>query len=81
MAFIDADKENYSNYYNLVFDKVRSGGLIIADNVLWGGKVLDADQDVDTKAIVAFNELVQKDDRVDNALITIRDGLMIIRKK
>lgn len=81
MVFIDADKENYSNYYDLCFDKVRSGGYIIADNVLWSGKVLESASDSETKAIKAYNKKVQEDDRVENVLFPIRDGLMICRKK
>ena len=81
LVFIDADKPNYSNYYNLVFDRVRSGGFIIADNVLWSGKVLDDAKDEDTRALSDFNEMVLADERVENVLLPIRDGLMIIRKK
>lgn len=83
LVFIDADKENYSRYYELVFPKIRTGGFIIADNVLWSGKVLDEaeNQDNDTKALVAFSKKVQEDVRVTNLLLPIRDGLMIIRKK
>lgn len=82
LVFIDADKENYLNYYNLVFEKVRSGGLIIADNVLWSGKVLDENEnDSETAAIRAFNQHVHKDDRVEHMLLPLRDGLMMTRKK
>jgi len=83
LVFIDADKVNYSNYYDLVFDKVRSGGFIIADNVLWSGKILDepSKMDVDTKAIVAYSKKIHQDDRVEHVLFPIRDGLMIARKK
>jgi len=80
LVFIDADKPNYSNYYNLVFDKVRPGGFIIADNVLWSGRVLDADQDGNTKALHEFNRMVLTDDRVSNVLLPIRDGLMVVCK-
>ena len=82
MVFIDADKSNYSNYYDLIFDRVNSGGLIIADNVLWSGKILDAvdKMDNDTKAIDDFNKKIHKDTRVEHMLLNIRDGLMIIRK-
>lgn len=82
LVFIDADKENYSNYYDLVFDKVRVGGYIIADNVLWSGKVLDAPEkmDTDTKAICAYNDKIHNDKRVEHVLFPIRDGLMIARK-
>lgn len=80
LVFIDADKANYSNYYDLVFDKVRPSGFIIADNVLWSGKVLNADKDEDTKALHEFNQKVRADDRVSNVLLPIRDGLMVITK-
>lgn len=80
LVFIDADKPNYCNYYDLVFDKVRPGGFIIADNVLWSGKVLEADQDENTKALHEFNRKVLADDRVSNVLLPIRDGLMIVYK-
>lgn len=82
LVFIDADKRNYSNYYDLVFDKVNKGGFIIADNVLWSGKVTEdpSIQDKDTAALVAFSKKVHNDPRVQNYLLPIRDGLMIIRK-
>jgi predicted O-methyltransferase YrrM len=83
IVFIDADKRNYLNYYHLVFDKVRSGGYIIADNVLWSGKVTgDYDQqDLDTRIIMDYNRMVHEDTRVQEVLFPIRDGLMIARKK
>lgn len=83
IVFIDADKKNYANYYDLVFDKVRSGGYIIADNVLWSGKVLDLqkNKDSDTLLIDAFNKKVHGDERVEHMLLPLRDGLMIVRKK
>ena len=80
LVFIDADKPNYSNYYNLVFDRVRSGGFIVADNVLWSGKVLDVEKDETTQALHDFNKMVLADDRVANVLLPIRDGLMVVRK-
>lgn len=81
IVFIDADKINYLKYYDLIFDKVRKGGIIIADNVLWSGKVLNQDKiDKDTKAIMQFNDFVHKDVRVENLLLPVRDGLMILRK-
>lgn len=80
LVFIDADKPNYSNYYDLVFDKVRPGGFIIADNVLWSGRVLDDEKDENTKALHAFNQKVQGDDRVSNVLLPVRDGLMVVCK-
>lgn len=84
IVFIDADKENYIRYYDAVFEKVRPGGYIIADNVLWSGKVIDEkeiEKDLDTKTLVEYNEKLQKDPRVENVLFPIRDGLMIARKK
>lgn len=83
LVFIDADKENYINYYDLVIDKVRPGGFILADNVLWYGRVFDesAYTDKETKGIIAFNNYVRQDNRVENLLLPIRDGLMFLRKK
>lgn len=83
IVFIDADKTNYSNYYDLVFDKVKSGGYIIADNVLWSGKVIEDKSvlDSDTIALIEYSEKIQNDDRVQNVLFPVRDGLMIARKK
>jgi caffeoyl-CoA O-methyltransferase len=80
LVFIDADKTNYSNYYKLVFDKVRTGGFIIADNVLWSGKVLADEKDEDTQALHDFNLMVHADTRVSNVLLPIRDGLMVVCK-
>lgn len=80
LVFIDADKENYSRYFDLVIDRVNLNGLILADNVLWSGKVLDAKPDKDTRAIVDFNRKVQADVRVENVLLPIRDGMMLMRK-
>jgi len=84
LVFIDADKGNYAAYYDLLIDRLPSGAVLIADNVLWSGKVLDADQattDQDTKALDSFNKKIQADTRVENVLMPIRDGLMVIRKK
>lgn len=80
LVFIDADKPNYSNYYNLVFDRVRPGGFIIADNVLWSGKVLDPGDDENAAALAEFNKVVLADERVSNVLLPIRDGLMVVCK-
>jgi caffeoyl-CoA O-methyltransferase len=80
LVFIDADKENYVNYYEACLPLVRPGGLIVADNVLWSGKVLKA-EDEPTRAIVAFNERVQQDPRVENVCLTVRDGIMLAWKK
>ena len=83
LVFIDADKEEYSRYYDLIIDKVRLGGIIIADNVLWSGHVLKPaeKQDLETRAIAAFNSKVRSDDRVSLTMLPIRDGLSLIRKK
>ncbi len=83
LVFIDADKKNYASYYDLVFEKVRRGGYIIADNVLWSGKVLDAAEkmNADTKAIDDFNKKIHTDIRVEHMLLPVRDGLMLVRKK
>ncbi|MBK9401014.1 MAG: O-methyltransferase [Bacteroidetes bacterium] len=83
LVFIDADKEEYSRYYDLIIDKVRLGGIIIADNVLWSGHVLKPaeKQDLETRSIAAFNSKVRSDDRVSLTMLPIRDGLSLIRKK
>jgi caffeoyl-CoA O-methyltransferase len=82
LVFIDADKYNYSNYYDLVIDKVNQGGFIIADNVLWSGKVLtdEVNTDTDTKALDEYNKKINSDPRVENMLMPVRDGLMVARK-
>jgi caffeoyl-CoA O-methyltransferase len=80
LVFIDADKVNYSNYYEACFPLVRPGGLIIGDNVLWSGKVIHP-KDEDTQAIVAFNQLVHADTRVENVCLTLRDGMMLAWKR
>lgn len=80
IVFIDADKENYNRYFDLVIDSVNLGGIILADNVLWSGKVLDAKPDKDTRAILDFNDKVSKDSRVESVLLPVRDGIMMLRK-
>jgi caffeoyl-CoA O-methyltransferase len=82
LVFIDADKINYSSYFELCLEKVRSGGFIIADNVLWSGKVVQPGIkiDKDTQALLDFNKMVHEDSRVSNILLPIRDGLMILQK-
>ncbi len=80
LVFIDADKENYARYFDLVIDRVNLNGVILADNVLWSGKVLREKPDKDTRAIIAFNEKIQADERVENVLLPIRDGVMMMRK-
>ena len=83
LVFIDGDKREYREYYDIVFDRVRKGGFIIADNVLWGGKIEgeEALKDPQTKGVVLFNEKVRNDHRVEKIVLPLRDGLMIIRKK
>jgi caffeoyl-CoA O-methyltransferase len=81
LVFIDADKPNYSNYFDLVIEKVCPGGFIIADNVLWSGKVLDAEKDENTQALHEYNQKILADERVENILLPIRDGLMVARKR
>ena len=81
LVFIDADKPNYSNYFDLVIDRLSEGGFIIADNVLWSGKVLSDVKDEDTRALYEFSQKVMADERVENVLLPIRDGLMVIRKR
>lgn len=83
LVFIDGNKRYYVEHYHLVFDKVRSGGYIIADNILWDGKVVEEVQakDKQTQGILAFNKMVQDDDRVENVIFPIRDGMMVVRKK
>jgi len=86
IAFIDADKKNNLLYFDLLFDKVRSGGLIIIDNVLWKGKVYDADPDsyrgdADTASFRKLNDQIAADTRVEKLILPVRDGLLIIRKR
>jgi predicted O-methyltransferase YrrM len=83
LVFIDADKKNYLAYYHLIFEKLNVGGLIIADNVLWSGKITMPvnDMDKETLALHEFNQFIQNDARVENMLLPIRDGLMVVRKK
>ena len=82
LVFIDADKTNYINYYEAIFHKLATDGLVVADNVLWSGRVIDrANQDEDTLAIRAFNDHVMADDRVVCVMLTVRDGMVLIRKK
>lgn len=80
LVFIDAGKQYYAQHYDLVIDRVNPRGLILADNVLWSGKVLEEPYDQDTQLLHDFNEKIQADPRVENVLLPIRDGLMIIRK-
>ncbi len=81
LIFIDADKENYINYFNLVIDKLNNNGVILADNVLWSGKVINSeDHDLTTNVLREFNKSVNNDKRVETILLPIRDGISIIRK-
>ena len=82
LIFIDADKENYQKYYDMTFPNLNSGGYIIADNVLWSGKVIDPDEnDADTLALKSFNKAIIDDSRVEVLLLPLRDGLTVLRKK
>jgi predicted O-methyltransferase YrrM len=82
LVFIDADKREYIEYYKLIIDKVRPGGFILVDNVLWDGKVLDKETtDPMTRGIINFNTMIQNETIIENVIIPIRDGLMLIRKK
>ncbi|CDF80503.1 O-methyltransferase [Formosa agariphila KMM 3901] len=83
LVFIDADKENYPNYFNLIVDKLRPGGVILSDNVLWSGKVIEPlnPKDLSTKAVLEYNTLLKADPRIETVLLSVRDGLTISRKK
>ena len=83
MVFIDADKPNYSKYFHLIIDKLNPGGIILSDNVLWHGKVVEAldEKDVSTKAVLEFNTLLNSDHRIETVMLPIRDGLTVSRKK
>ncbi|MBI2258073.1 MAG: class I SAM-dependent methyltransferase [Flavobacteriia bacterium] len=83
LVFIDADKTNYLNYYQILMDQLQTGAIILADNVLWSGKVLDniKENDEETRNLRAYNETIQNDDRVENILLPIRDGIMLCRVK
>ena len=83
LVFIDADKREYTEYFRLVFDKVSSGGYIIADNTLWSGKVLEtpAPEDHHTKGIIDFNTFIKNNNRVEKVILPLRDGMTVIRKK
>ncbi len=83
LVFIDADKPNYVNYFHLIIDKLNSGGIVLSDNVLWHGKVIEAldPKDNSTKAVLEYNKLLKKDSRIETVMLPIRDGLTISRKK
>lgn len=80
LVFIDAGKQDYAQYFDLVVDRVRPGGLLLADNVLWGGKIVDASPDKDTRIMQAFNDKVAQDPRVETLLLPLRDGLTIMQR-
>ncbi len=83
LVFIDADKSNYINYFHLIIDKMNTGGVILSDNVLWSGKVVEPlnPKDIDTKILLEYNKLLNADDRLETVLLPIRDGLTISRVK
>jgi len=83
LVFVDADKSNYSNYFNLIIDKMNKGGVILSDNVLWSGKVVEKlnPKDIDTAALLAYNKLMNEDKRIETVLLPIRDGLTLSRVK
>jgi caffeoyl-CoA O-methyltransferase len=82
LAFIDGDKREYTEYYNMIIRKIRPGGFIIADNVLWGDKVLDPfTRDQQTRGIIDFNEMISVQKDIEKVILPVRDGLMLIRKK
>lgn len=82
LIFIDADKENYPNYFNILIDKLNVGGIILSDNVLWSGKVIEPvkHDDLSTKALLEYNKLLKEDKRIETVILPIRDGLTISRK-
>ncbi len=83
LVFIDADKDNYSQYFEIIIDKLNKGGIILSDNVLWSGKVLNTEfkkEDTSTPALIAYNKLLKEDSRVETVVLPIRDGLTISRK-
>jgi predicted O-methyltransferase YrrM len=83
LVYIDADKREYTDYYNIVFEKVKGGGFIIADNTLWNGKILESSlpRDAQSRGIINFNELVKDDPRIEKVILPLRDGMTLIRKK
>lgn len=81
LVYVDGDKKEYAEYYLLAVEKLRKGGMIIVDNVLWNGKVINNKRDKETQGIRKFNELVKNDSRVEKVILPVRDGIMLIRKK
>ncbi|PNQ75314.1 methyltransferase [Hanstruepera neustonica] len=83
LVFIDADKDNYLNYFNIIIDKLNPGGIILSDNVLWSGKILDTEfkkEDTSTPALIEYNKVLKDDPRIETVILPIRDGLTISRK-
>lgn len=80
LVFLDAAKQDYPDYYELIIDRVNSGGCILADNVLWSGKVVQPEYDADTASIHAFSQMIQQDERVEQVILPLRDGLSLVRK-
>ena len=82
LVFIDGDKREYSDYYRLVIDKLKPGGFILADNVLWGGKVIENEtRDPQTKGVIEFNDMISRQKNIEHVMLPVRDGLTLIRKK
>ncbi len=84
LVFIDADKDNYLNYFNVIIDKLKPGGIILSDNVLWSGKVLDTEfkkEDISTPSLIEYNKVLKEDPRIETVIFPIRDGLTISRKR
>jgi caffeoyl-CoA O-methyltransferase len=81
LVFLDADKDHYPFYYEILLNKLSSGGLMILDNVFWYGGVLNADKDRKSQTLASLNDHIQQDNRVENVMLTVRDGLMIVRKR
>ena len=81
LVYIDGDKREYCDYFRIVIEKVKPGGYIIADNVLWGGKIHEADtKDQQTRGIIEFNDMIRRQENIENIILPVRDGIMLIRK-
>ncbi|MFH1320078.1 MAG: O-methyltransferase [Bacteroidota bacterium] len=81
LVYIDGDKPEYSEYFKIVIGKVKTGGYLVVDNVLWGGKVLEKDtKDPQTRGIIEFNEMIRRQENIENIILPVRDGIMLIRK-
>ena len=82
LVYIDGDKREYMEYYRIAIEKMKPGGFIIADNVLWGGKIIQTDtRDPQTRGIIEFNEMIRRQENIENIILPLRDGIMLIRKK